>query len=87
MREMKWRLLLDIEVIEFLQTLPAPVRQRMFTVFRRIQDFPEQHRQFTETDPTGRLLSALIFQGYAIYFWEDFADRHIKVMRVCIADR
>jgi plasmid stabilization system protein ParE len=79
---MKWRLLLDIEVIEFLQTLPAPVRQRLFAVFRRIQDFPENYRQFTETDPAGRLLSALIFEGCAIYYWEDVADRHIRVMRV-----
>lgn len=84
---MKWRLLLDIEVIEFLQTLRAPMRQRLFAVFRRIQDFPGNHRQFTETDPAGRLLSALVCEGYAIYYWEDFADRHIKVMRVCLADR
>ena len=34
-----------------------------------------------------RLLSALICEGHAIEYWEDFADRRIKVMHVRVADR
>ena len=84
---MKWRLFLDIEVIEFLKTVRPRVRERLFAVFDQIRDHPEHCREFTETDATGRDLSGMIREGFAIFFWDDFADRHVKIMRVTPADR
>ena len=83
---MKWKLFLDLEVIEFLGTMPPRQRERFVRLFRRIREFPSNLAEFHETDETGREHSGIIFDGFAIFYWEDFADRHVKVMRICPAD-
>ena len=83
---MNYRLLVDIEVVEFLAELP---RQTQVLIRRRlgeIQTAPARFADFQENDSRGRLIDVHVFAGFALYYWDDFADRQIKVFRIRRAD-
>jgi len=84
---MNYRLLIDYEVIEFLETLPRKDRLLLRNRFVAIQDYPRRFSDCTELDSTGRRVDIHICGKYAIKFWEDFADRHLKILDVHLADR
>jgi len=42
--------------------------------------------EFNITDEVGRQLDVFILDGWAFYFWIDFADRHVKVLAFGLAD-
>ena len=83
---MKRRLLLDSEVVEFLERIPSAIRTAMWKRFREIATAPDRFEDYHEQDATGRDLSAHVFRGYAILFWDDLADRHLKILEVASAD-
>ena len=83
---MKRRLLLDSEVIEFLERLPAGVRTGIWQRLLEIARAPDRFEDYRERDATGRDLSAHVFRGYAILFWDDLADRHLKILEIASAD-
>jgi hypothetical protein len=84
---MKYRLLIDYEVIEFLETLPRKDQGLLRNRFVAIQNYPQNFSDFTESDNTGRRVDIHICGKYAIKFWEDHADRHIKILDVRFADK
>ncbi len=43
--------------------------------------------RYTRTRPSDRSLHVSIVGDYAITYWEDFADRHVKVLEIACADR
>ncbi len=75
----KYRLFVDADVIEQLDALPATLHHRLRRRFRQIQESPHRFSDFTEPDESGRLHDVHLFAGFAIYYWDDFADRHIKI--------
>jgi mRNA-degrading endonuclease RelE of RelBE toxin-antitoxin system len=83
---MKWRLFLEIEAIDYLSSLPARDERMLRQQLRKIQEFPDNSSDFDESDEKGRLLDVSLCEGYAITYWADFADRHIKVLRIGPAD-
>ena len=83
---MKFRLLLDIEVVEFIAALPRREQIALRKRLGEIQATPMRFADFQEPDLQGRALDVHIHCGFAIYYWEDFADRHIKVLRIRRAD-
>jgi hypothetical protein len=80
------RLLIDIEVLEFLQTLRPKAQGDLLKRFREIAAFPSKFSDFVEHDSAGRRVDVHIFDKYAIKFWDDFADRHVKILDVHRAD-
>jgi hypothetical protein len=84
---MSYRLLLDIEVVEFIAALPRQTQIQLRRRLGEMQSAPERFADFQEPDPAGRLLDVRVHCGFAIYYWEDFADRHVKVLRIRRADR
>jgi len=84
---MTYRLLIDYEALDVLASLRKPVQQELHKRLRQIQEFPSQHADYAERDPTGRSLHVSIVGDYAITYWEDFADRHVKVLEIARADR
>lgn len=80
------RLLIDIEVLEFLQTLKRREQENLLKHFREIASFPSRFSDFAEHDSAGRRVDVHIFGQYAIKFWNDFADRHVKILDVHLAD-
>jgi hypothetical protein len=84
---MKYRLLIDYEVIEFIENLPRKDQRLLRSHFVAIQDFPRRYSDYVEHDSEGRRVDIHICGKYAIKFWEDFADKHLKILSVHLADR
>ncbi|MCO5052516.1 MAG: hypothetical protein M9920_09450 [Verrucomicrobiae bacterium] len=80
------RLLIDIEVLEFLRTLHPKEQAGLLNRFREIAAFPSKFSDFVELDSVGRRVGVHIFGKFAIKFWDDFADRHVKILDVHPAD-
>ena len=80
------RLLIDIEVLEFLRTLRAKEQAALLKHFREIAAFPSRFSDFIERDSAGRRVEVHIFGKFAIKFWDDFADRHVKILDIHLAD-
>ena len=83
---MKRRLLIDSEILDFLGRLKRRDRDFLLARFAAIRDFPAQHVDYHHRDESGRDLDGHIAGRFAIVFWDDFADRHIKIMGVTWAD-
>ena len=84
---MNYRLLIDYEVIEFLEKLPRKDQRLLRNRFVAIQGFPSRYSDYTESDSTGRSVGINICGKYAIKFWEDHADLHVKILDVHFADQ
>ena len=83
---MRFRLLVDLEVVEFMQTLPRSRRVNLFAHFREIREHPAHHSDYVEHDDTGRRVDVSVLDGLAIYYWIDHADQHVKILKLVIAD-
>ena len=83
---MNYRLLLDIEVVEFIASLPRREQIRLRKRLGEIRTTPTRFADFREREADGRTLDVHVHCGFAIYYWDDFADRHIKVFRIRRAD-
>ena len=83
---MKRRLLIDSTVLEFLGRLRKRERDFLLARFEAIRDFPARHVDYRHRDGNGRDLDGHIAGRFAIVFWDDFADRHLKIMGVTWAD-
>jgi hypothetical protein len=77
-----YRLLIDADVIDFLRTRPRRTQESMLARLRQIAGFPANFYDFTERDRVGRDLGVHMFGNYAIRFWEDPADGHLKVLEI-----
>ena len=80
------RLLIDIEVLEFLRTLRRREQEDLLKRFRAIGASPSQFSDFAERDSSGRRVDVHVAGKFAIKFWDDFADRHVKILDVHPAD-
>jgi hypothetical protein len=47
---------------------------------------PTGFSDFSESDASGRRVDVHVFGRFAIKFWDDFADRHVKILDVHFAD-
>jgi hypothetical protein len=54
--------------------------------FREIAAFPSRYSDYTERDSVGRRIEVHICGGMAIKYWDDFADRRLKVLDLHPAD-
>jgi hypothetical protein len=83
---MKYRLLIDYEVIEFIETLSRKDQVMLRNRLAAIQDYPNRYSDYTEYDSDGRRVNIHICGKYALKFWEDHADKHLKVLNLHLAD-
>lgn len=84
---MNRRLLLAWQVIEFIEKLPRAERQRMRRRLVEIAAAPDRFSDFAEDDASGRPHQVHLFGRYAIRYWDDFADRDLKVVDIIPSDR
>lgn len=82
----RYRLLVDWDVVVRLRELPASTQRAVYAVFSRLEQTPDLISEFNVTDENGRQLDGFILEGWAFYFWIDFADRHVKVLAFEPAD-
>ena len=84
---MKYRLLLDLEVYDFLAALKSSERRQLRKRFADMLESPARWEEFVDRDANGRLLGVTVCGRFAITFWDDAADRHVKILRIVLADR
>lgn len=84
---MDYRLLVDLEAIAVLDSIPKKNRIRLLNHFVKLRSAPDNYIDYHEHDRMGRRVEISIFAGYAIHYWIDFADRHVKVLALKPADR
>lgn len=84
---MDYRLLVSIDVVEFVERLPARLRKPIRSSFVSIAEDPLGCPDATDYDDTGRLLHVTIVGDFALMYWIDDADRHVKMLDIHAADR
>lgn len=77
---MKYRLLIAADVLDFAATLTRREQIALWKRFREIGEFPHRYSDYRESDSAGRALDVHIHSGFAIHFWEDGTDRHVKIL-------
>ena len=83
---MKRRLLIDSEVLVFMGRLKKRDREFLLRRFEAIREHPPNHVDFSHKDETGREFDGHIAERFAILFWDDLTDKHLKIMDVSWAD-
>jgi hypothetical protein len=81
------RLLIAVDVLDFLRTLPSRDQRGLLQRFRDIAASPSKFCDYREYDSSGRRVDVHVFGRFAIKFWDDFADRHVKILDLHFADR
>ena len=84
---MDYRLLVELEAIIVLDSIPKRTRTRLIDHFIRLRSTPDRYSDYYERDSIGRRVEISVFAGYSIHYWIDVADRHVKVLAVKPADR
>ena len=83
---MKYRLFVDLEAVDFLGSSKPALRRSLLMHLSSIEAFPESCSDYFESDSKGRRIDIAIHSACAIHYWIDFADRHVKVLRISHAD-
>ena len=81
------RLFIAVDVLDFLRTLRPREQRDLLQRFRDIATFPSRFSDYVEYDATGRRVDVHVFGKFAVKFWDDFADRHVKILDLHFADR
>jgi hypothetical protein len=82
----QFRLLIDLEAIEYLETFDEARRKKFLDHFHRIQEFPGHYSDLIHLDDAGRRLDIAFYDRHAIYYWTDAADRHVKILKIAKVD-
>ena len=79
--------MLDLEVHDFLLKLKPSERARLRRRFAELLESPDRWAEYEELHHSGRTLEVTICGKFAIKFWDDFADRYVKILEVVPSDR
>ena len=82
-----FRLLIDYDVVVYLEGLSKDARRALRDRLTEIRDFPAHRSDYTERDASEREVAINICGGFAIKFWVDHADRQIKILDIHPADQ
>ena len=81
------RLFIAVDVLDFLRTVRPREQRDLLQRFREIAAFPSRFCDYVEYDAAGRRVDVHVFGKFAVKFWNDFADRHIKILDLHFADK
>jgi mRNA-degrading endonuclease RelE of RelBE toxin-antitoxin system len=84
---MDYRLLIAMDVVEFVERLPGRTRQGIRNAFKAIGKDPLGRSDAVEHDTNGRRMQIAIIGDYALMYWVDDADQHVKILDIHAADR
>jgi hypothetical protein len=73
-----YRLMLDLEVFEFIAALPRPLQLKLRRRLGELQATPRALRTFRKRTLSAERSNVHIHAGFALYYWEDFADRQSR---------
>jgi hypothetical protein len=78
---------IEIDALAFMDDLPKEQRRAILGQLHAIREYPQRHSDYVAADAQGRLLDVCVFEKYAIHFWTDWPDRHVKILQISWADR
>lgn len=84
---MNYLLLIAVDVLEFVERLPRRTRLGLRSAIVDIGEDPIGVSDATDYDSTGRLVQILVVGEYALIYWIDDADRHVKILDIHSADQ
>ena len=84
---MNYKLLIAVDVLEFIERLPRKTRLGIRASILEIGDSPVQLSDATEYDSIGRMVQITVVGEYALIYWIDDADQHVKILDIHSADR
>ncbi len=71
----------------FLPQQPAPrERQQLLEQFNNIRSYPERFSDYQETGTDPYTVEVHVFRRYAIKYWIDVNDKHVKILDIHLAD-
>lgn len=79
---MDYRLLIDLDTVVALDSQSKRQRLKLLSFFEQIREYPERCSFATERDDRGQLIHVASHAGWLIYYWADFADRHVKILKI-----
>lgn len=83
----EYRLFLEIRVFEQMRVLKSVERSRLLDSLEDIRLRLEHCADYSEQDSEGRRVFIHITGRFAVKYWEDAADRHVKILDPHPADR
>lgn len=84
---MKFRLLVDIEVFEFIKALRHDEQRVLQRRFRQLQEFPTGFSDYHEYAPSGHRVEISICDRFAVNYAVDHLDRQVKILAITLADK
>ncbi len=84
---MDYALLISLDVLEFIERLPRNTRAGLRNTISKIGEDPSGMSDAIGYDSTGRIVQITVAGDYALTYWIDDADRHIKILDIHSADR
>ena len=70
-----------------INALPVRMRRVLYRKFDQLEETPDAASEFQSSDKNGRTQDGFIIGQLAFFYWIDFADRHVKVLKISPADR
>ncbi len=84
---MDYTLFIAVDVLEFIERLPRKTRLGLRAAIIEIGENPIELSDATEYDSIGRMVQITVVGDYALIYWIDDADQHVKVLDIHSADR
>ena len=84
---MAYRLLVSIDVTEFIERLLVKTREARRSAIGSIARDPLGRSDALDRDAIGRRMQTEVTGDYALMYWVDEADHHVKVLDIHAADR
>jgi len=84
---MTCRLLIDYQVIEFLESLPPKDRRLLRGRFLAIQNDPQNFSDYVGSAGASHRVDINLHGKFAIKYWQDHADQHVKILDITLADK
>ena len=73
---------LDGSVADFVLTCRRPAQLLILKACKFLRDHPATEGEFTRQDRVGRSIQVKVFRPFLIHFWDDFADRKVRIVRI-----
>ena len=83
----RYRVLIAWHLWPEVNALPMRMRRVLYRKFDQLEETPDAVSEFQSSGENGRIHDGFIIGKLAFFYWIDFADRHVKVLRIGPADR
>ena len=84
---MNYKLFIAVDVLEFIERLPRKIRLALRGTISELGEDPIELSDATDYDSIGRMIQIVVVGDYAIIYWVDDADQHVKILDIHSADR